>query len=284
MIRVIRGKKESDPISIAEFRPAFCQLRLQPGHDARVHLADARFAQIERGADLLHRHVLVVVEDDDEAFVAIQAARDQAHQVAVLQTVRRVFGLLVFEDVDFAHVLVTVGLVPFLVETDEADRRRLADVFGEVLRAGRPVWRPVRRAAAAGPAPLPASCGPLPSSLPCERTSRGTQSIVRSSSSMAPANARHAIGLELHAAIQIEGIDGVHQAEHAGADEIVQFHPVGQPGPDPLGIVFDERQIPFHQPVAQVLPSVGTDSPARAVRLHPRPPETPFGFLPDERR
>ena len=42
-------------------RPPRRQLLLQPGHDARVHLADARLAQVQRGADLLHRHVFVVV-------------------------------------------------------------------------------------------------------------------------------------------------------------------------------------------------------------------------------
>ena len=34
------------------------------------------------GADLLHRHVFVVVEDDDEPLVAIEAAGHQAHQIA----------------------------------------------------------------------------------------------------------------------------------------------------------------------------------------------------------
>src|SRR5438876_623697 len=64
----------STSASVAELRPALGKLRLEPGHDAGVHLADARLAQIQGGADLLHRHVLVIVEDDDEAFVAVQAA------------------------------------------------------------------------------------------------------------------------------------------------------------------------------------------------------------------
>src|SRR6266545_2029967 len=58
--------------SVAELRPPFGQLLLEAGHNARVHLADARFGEIQRGADLLHRHVFVVVEDDDEAFVAVE--------------------------------------------------------------------------------------------------------------------------------------------------------------------------------------------------------------------
>src|SRR4051812_40255615 len=64
-----------------ELRPPLRELRLQPSDDAGVHLADARLAQVERRADLLHRHVFVVVEDDDQAFVAVQAAGDEPHQI-----------------------------------------------------------------------------------------------------------------------------------------------------------------------------------------------------------
>src|SRR6266404_2883369 len=119
-------KRKRHWTSVAEFGPAFGELLLEAGDDAGVHLADARFAEVERGADLLHRHVLVVVEDDDEPFVAIEAAGDQAHQVAVLQAIRWVLGLFVFEDVDLADILVAVGLVPLLAQADQADRGRVA--------------------------------------------------------------------------------------------------------------------------------------------------------------
>lgn len=49
----------------SEFGASSSQLRLQTLHDAAVHLADAAFAQIERGADFLHRQFFVVVQNDD---------------------------------------------------------------------------------------------------------------------------------------------------------------------------------------------------------------------------
>src|SRR5438552_6603842 len=52
-------------------------LRLEPREDARMHLADARFGQVERRADLLHRHLLEVVEDDDEPLGARETLGDQ---------------------------------------------------------------------------------------------------------------------------------------------------------------------------------------------------------------
>ena len=61
----------------------------------------------------------------------------------------------------------------------------------------------------------------------------------------------HAIRLKLHAAGQVEGIDGVHQAEDAGRDQVVEVDALGQALPDPFGVVFDQGQIPLDEPVAQ---------------------------------
>ena len=88
-----------------------------------MHLTDARLAQVEPGADLLHRHVLVVVEDDDETLVTAEAARGQAQQVAVLEAARWRFGLLVFQNFNGEYVIVAVGLVPFLLITPPAPER-----------------------------------------------------------------------------------------------------------------------------------------------------------------
>src|SRR5687768_8378163 len=60
----------------AEFRPATSQLALEALHNRAVHLADAAFRKVERSADLLHRQLFVVVEDDDQSLVAIEALRD----------------------------------------------------------------------------------------------------------------------------------------------------------------------------------------------------------------
>src|SRR5262245_4400323 len=79
-----RGSFGDGSRSVAKLRPALGEESLEAVDDAGMHLANAAFAEIERGADLLHRHLLVVVEDDDEPLVAVEAARDQAHEVAVL--------------------------------------------------------------------------------------------------------------------------------------------------------------------------------------------------------
>ena len=96
------------------------------------------------------------------------------------------------------------------------------------------------------------------------------------------ANTRHAVGLELDAAFEIEGIDGVHQAEDAGTDEIVQIDAVGQPCPDAFRVVFHQRQIAFHELIAQLdrrfRPVVAPQ--LLDVHVHVRH----HGFLPDVRK
>ena len=76
--------------------------------------------------------------------------------------------------------------------------------------------------------------------------------MVRSSSSIAPRMRGTQYVSNFTPRFEVEGVDGVHQAEDAGADQVVQLHAVGQPGPDPLGVVLDQRQVPFDQPVAQL--------------------------------
>ena len=56
----------------------------------RVHLADARFGQVERRADFLHRHLFEVVEDDDQPLGAAEALGDQFLQVLALDLADRV--------------------------------------------------------------------------------------------------------------------------------------------------------------------------------------------------
>ena len=85
------------------------------------------------------------------------------------------------------------------------------------------------------------------------RTSRGTQSIVRNSSSMAPRIRGTQYVSNFTPRDEVEGVDRVHQAEHAGRDQVVEFDAFGQPGPDSLAVVFDQRQVHLDQPVAHVL-------------------------------
>ena len=53
-------------LALLQLPRSILHLRLEPGENRAVHLADAGFREVERRADLLHRHLLVVVEDDDE--------------------------------------------------------------------------------------------------------------------------------------------------------------------------------------------------------------------------
>jgi hypothetical protein len=219
---------------------------LQARDDTRMHLADARFAQVERRADLLHRHVFVIVEDDDEPLVAVEAARHEAHQVAILQAVRRILRFLVLENVDLAHVLVAVGFVPFLVEADETDGGRVAVHLLEFLdrdAQSHGHFLGARRTAQFGFQPFADffELGMLAANQARHPVHRAQFVEHRA------ADARHAIGLELDAALQVEGVDRVHQAEDAGGDQIVEIDAVGQPSPDAFGVIFDQRQITFDQ-------------------------------------
>ena len=54
-----------------QFDATSTQLLLKSLNDACVHLTDPAFAQVQRRADLFHRHLFVIVEDDDETFVAV---------------------------------------------------------------------------------------------------------------------------------------------------------------------------------------------------------------------
>ena len=65
---------------------------------------DARFGEIERGAISFMVMSSVVVKDNNEPFVAIEAACDEPHQIAVLQTMRRILGFLVLENIDLADI------------------------------------------------------------------------------------------------------------------------------------------------------------------------------------
>jgi hypothetical protein len=52
-------------------------------------------------------------------------------------------------------------------------------------------------------------------------------------------------------------------SEGAGGDEIVEFHAVREPRPDPLAVVLHERQVELDEPVAEIL--------VRLVGLEPLP-------------
>jgi hypothetical protein len=65
-------------------------------------------------------------------------------------------------------------------------------------------------------------------------------------------DARSTIGLELDPSRRIVRIDGVHESENTGADEIVQFHFVRQFGMKSLGGVSDQIAVVFHQEIAVV--------------------------------
>ncbi len=65
-------------------------------------------------------------------------------------------------------------------------------------------------------------------------------------------DSRHAVGFELDASIHIEGIDGVHQAEDAGTDQVVQFHTIGKTLPDPFAVVANQRHVSLDQSITEI--------------------------------
>src|SRR5688500_6001907 len=106
---------------LRELLLAIRHLRLEAHEDRAVHLADAGFGEVERRADLLHGHLLEVVEYDDQALGAGEALGDQLLEVLVLYLTDGVGAALVLKHVDLAHVLVAVGLEPLAGEGDDAD-------------------------------------------------------------------------------------------------------------------------------------------------------------------
>ncbi len=196
-----------------------------------------------------------------------------------MQAMRRVLGLFVLEDVDLANVLVAVGLVPLLVQADQADRGRVAghllvildgdaDPGGQLLGARRPAQRGFERLAHF------LELGVLAAHEPGNPVHR--PQLVEHGA----ADARHAIGLELDAAPQVEGLDGVHQAEHAGADEVVEIDALRQASPDSFRVIANQRQIEFNELIAHLerrrCPVIAPE--LRDVHVHVRH----HGFLPDE--
>jgi len=235
-------------------------------------LTDARFAQVERCADFLHRHVFVIVENDDEAFVAIQASRHQSHQIAILQAMRRVLSLLVLKDVDLANILVAVGLVPFLVKLT-----KLTAVASPAIFSNSSIVTPNREAISSGLGGLPSEASidlRTSSSLECCCAPIAAPSPSFAARQHRAANARHAIGLELDAAFEVERVDRIHQAEHACADEIVKIDTVRQPRPDAFGVILTSARYISRADFAARW-SVLFCSPARFVG-RPRPHASPW--------
>ena len=66
------------------------------------------------------------------------------------------------------------------------------------------------------------------------------------------ADTRCAEGFELDAAFEVEGFDGVLEAEDAGLHEVVELHFVGELGVDAFGVVLDHGEVFHHEQVAQL--------------------------------
>ena len=65
------------------------------------------------------------------------------------------------------------------------------------------------------------------------------------------ANTRHAVGFEFDPAFHIESVDGIHQAKDPGADQVVEFDPFREFGPQSFTVVADERGVSFNQSIPQ---------------------------------
>ena len=167
-----------------------------------------------------------------------------------MNTVGRVFALLVFEDVDLADIFVAVGLVPLLVEADEIHRARfgleLVVFLGRDLQLRRDVG--IGRRIAQLDFRLLASRFEL-ARLAADQARHPVHraEFVEHRST----NTRHAVRFKLHAAAHVERFDRVHQAEHAGGDQVVQIDAVRQLGPHSFGVVSHQRQVTLHERVPQ---------------------------------
>ena len=79
MSKQIEASKLAGPVSMAgpaselrsELRAAATELFLEPGHDAGMHLADTTFTQVKRGTNFLHRQFFVIIQNNDQAFIAV---------------------------------------------------------------------------------------------------------------------------------------------------------------------------------------------------------------------
>ena len=86
------------------------------------------------------------------------------------------------------------------------------------------------------------------------------------------ADARHGERLELHAALGVEALDGVDQAEHAGADEVARIDAVRQAGADTTGDELHQRRVVHDQVVAG----------RRVARLEPALPRSARSIVVDD--
>ena len=85
---------------------------------------------------------------------------------------------------------------------------------------------------------------------------------------MAPRMRGHAVGLELDAPAQVEGVDRIHQAEDPRGDQVVEIDPLGEALPDPLGVVLDQGQVAFDQLIAQFRGGVFLELPPEFGYIH----------------
>ena len=63
-------------------------------------------------------------------------------------------------------------------------------------------------------------------------------------------NSRNAIRFEFDAARKVERVNGVHEAEDASGNQIVQFNAIRQSCPDAFAVVLDQGQVVFHESIA----------------------------------
>ena len=245
--------------------------------DARVHLAHSAFAQVECRADFLHRHLFVVVENNDQAFVAIETFGDQTHQVAFAGTARGILTAFVFEDIDFPDVFVAVGLVPFFVQRDESDGRSVDfHLFEFVDRDPHVIGEFVGRRSATvlglkkfGRFVEFAGFAADESRDPVHRA----QFVEHCAS-----YTWDAVGFEFDPAFHIERIDRIHQAENPGADQVVEFDTFGKLRAKSFAVVANQRCVAFDELISkrdvgrigfELYPDLGHISILKCGRCHP---------------
>ena len=73
-------------------------------YNTAVHLADTTFAKIQSCPNFFHCQLFIIVENDNQAFIAVKSFRYQPHQIILLNTAGRILSFFIFKNVDFIMV------------------------------------------------------------------------------------------------------------------------------------------------------------------------------------
>jgi len=209
-----------------------------------VQLRDARLVHAQLGADLLHRHLAVVVERDHALLPGRERGHGALHPLLHLALLVDRIGPLRFGWHQHGGQLLVVHLLGRRVgrrgfnrvDADDGPAKPLlvgADGGGEV--------RQRRLVPELGPELLP--CG---LQLATHTPDAARPGVLSQGVDHGTANATLGKGLELDPAAAVEPLGGVDEPDHAVLDEVSQVNRMRHRRRHSPGKGFDERQSGFH--------------------------------------